>query len=81
MIYNPLDQITTIFSAVEELLKFANITGTPYTQDQDANIDYLILHRTGNFGLAIRKWNHMITVQRTWVRFKHFLRTAHQKLR
>ena len=54
-IYNPLYPIATVFSAVEELLEFSNITGTPYTQDQAVNIAYVILHTTGKFGLEIRE--------------------------
>ena len=30
-IYNPLDPITTVFSAVKELLKFSDITRISYT--------------------------------------------------
>ena len=53
--YNLHNPIATVFSAVEELLKFADITGTSYTQLQAFNIAYVILHRTGKFGLAICK--------------------------
>ena len=44
-------------------------------------IAYVIIHRTGKFGLAIREWNRMSTVQKTWVVFKQFFWTAHQELR
>ena len=50
-------------------------------QDQSVNIVYVILHRTGKFGLAFHKCNHMITSQRTWVRFELFFRTEHRELR
>ena len=72
-IYNPRDPITTVFSAVEELLEFTNITRTSYTQLQAVNISYVIIHRTGKFGLAIRDWNRMPEIQNTWVQFKQFL--------
>ena len=61
-IYNPRNPIATVLSAVEELLKFVNIMGTSYTQFQDINIAYVILHRTGKFGLAICEWNHIPVV-------------------
>ena len=54
-IYNSHDPIVTVFSAVKELLEFSDITGTSYTQLQAFNIAYVILHRTGKFGLAIRE--------------------------
>ena len=50
-IYNPRDPIATVLSAVKELLEFSDITRTSYTQLQVANIAYVIIHRTGNFGL------------------------------
>ena len=63
--YHPWDPTATVFSAVEEFLKFVDINGTSYTQEQAVNIAYMIIHRTGNIGSAIRKWNSMKTVQRT----------------
>ena len=51
--YNPRDPITTVFSAVEELLEFADIPGASYTQLQAVIIAYVIIHSTGKFGLAI----------------------------
>ena len=72
--------MATIFSDVEEILEFANITVTSYTQDQTVNIAYIILHRTGNFVLVICEFNRMTTLQRTWVRFKRLFWTAHQEL-
>ena len=71
-IYFTRDPIVTVFSAVEELLKFDNIAGTSYTQYQAVNIEYVIIHRMGKFGLAIREWNRMTTVQKTWVKFNQF---------
>ena len=36
--YNPRDPIAIVFSAVKEILEFADITGTSYTQLQAFNI-------------------------------------------
>ena len=71
-IYNPRDPIATVFSAVEELLEFANTTGTSYTLIQAFKISYVILHRAGKFGLEICKWNCIPEIQKTRVRFKQF---------
>ena len=38
MNYNPRDLITTVFSAFKEILEFAGISGTLYTQLQSGNI-------------------------------------------
>ena len=79
-IYIPRDPITTVFSAVKELLEFADITGTSYTHLQAVNITYVILHRTGKFELSICKWNCMPAIQKTWVPFKQFFWTSHREL-
>ena len=71
-IYNPCNPIATVLSAVEGLLKFSDITGKLYTQLQAVNIAYVILHRTGKFGLAIYEWNLMPAVQKTWVFLNSF---------
>ena len=71
-IYNPRDPIVTVLSTVEELLKFAEIMGSSYTQLQAVNIAYMIIHRTGKFGIAIRNCNQMTAIQKTWMQFKQF---------
>ena len=68
--YNPRDLIITVFYAVEELFNFSDITGTSYTELQAVKIVYVIIHMTGKFGLAIREWNCIPEIQKTWVRFK-----------
>ena len=58
-IYNPHNLIAIVFFAVEELLKFSDITRTSYMQIQAFSITNVILQRTGKFRVAIRKWNRM----------------------
>ena len=79
--YNPQYLIVTVFSAVEELLEFSNITRTLYTQLQAVNISYVIVHKTGKFVLVIFEWNLMSKIQKTWFRFKQFYWTPNQELR
>ena len=62
-VYNPQNPIMTVFSSVEEIPDFADITGTSYTQSQAVNISYVILHWRIKFGLAICKRNRMPEVQ------------------
>ena len=64
-IYNPCDLIANVFSAVKEILEFSDIIWTTNTQLQAANIVYVILHRTGKFGLAIHEWNQMPETKKT----------------
>ena len=78
--YYPRDPITTVFSAVRELLKFSDITGTSYTQNQAVKIAYVIINKAVKFGLEIRKWNRMLIFQKMGVGFKHFFGTAYYEL-
>ena len=80
-IYNPHDPISTMFSAVKEPLEFSDITGSYYTQIHVVHIAYIILYRTGKFGLTICGWNCMPEIQKTWMKFKQFFWTSHQELR
>ena len=80
-IYNLHNPLATVFSAVDELLEFADITRTSYTQLQAVNISYGIIHWTGKFWVAIRKWNRMPSIQKTWVQFKQFFQISHRELR
>ena len=63
--YYPCDPIATMFSAVKKTLDFADITRTSYTKLQAVNIAYMIIHRTGKFGLLIREWSHMLEIEKT----------------
>ena len=80
-IYNPRDPIATVFSPVEELLKFSDIKGTSYTQIQSVDTAYVILHSMGKFRLEICEWNRMPAVQSTWVCFEQFFQTSHREPR
>ena len=80
--HNPRDPIATVFSAVKEILNFADITGTSYTQLQAVEIAWVVIHNTGKFGLDIREWDCMPEIQKTWVRFKHlFLESSPRSAR
>ena len=72
--YHPCKMLVAIFSAVEELLKSAYITGTLYTQNQAVNIACVIIQSTGKFVLAICEWNYIPIVQNKWVGFKQFFK-------
>ena len=50
-------------------------------QHQYLNISYVIIQRTGKFGLDICKWECMPPVQKTWVGFKQYFWASHRKLR
>ena len=57
--YHPREPIATIFSAVEELLNFANITVTLYIHHQVVNMAYFNIHKSGRFTFQIPLWNRI----------------------
>ena len=78
--YNLCEPTASVFSIIEEIIDFSVITRTSYTQNQAINISYFIIHKTGKFSLSNREWNHMRTIQKAWIGFKQFFRTAHHEL-
>ena len=77
--YHTQDLIVTVFPTIKELLNFSDVTGISYLQQQDVNIAYMIIHKTGKFVLEIREWNACLQYKRRgWV--SRIFLTAHQKL-
>ena len=81
MVYDPVNPIDGIFTAVDELVQYADAANTPYTQAQIINLAYIILNRTGHFRRWILSWNERDPVQKTWTNFKLHFRDAHHQLR
>ena len=75
------ESIVFVFSVVKELLEFFDIIGTSYTHNKNINIAYIIIQITVKFSLAIREWNRMSAIYKTWVRFKQFFSNSHHELR
>ena len=81
MVYDPINPIDGIFSAVDELVHYADAANSAYTQAQIINIAYIILNRTGHFRRWILDWNAKPSVQKTWTNFKLHFREAHHQLK
>ena len=81
MVYDPQHPIDGVFTAIDDLMTFAEAAQTPYTQPQSINLAYRILNRTGLFQRWIIIWNEKPQVQKTWTNFKLHLREAHQQLK
>ena len=78
--YHPRKPIASVFSIIKEFREFADIAGTSYTHHQAINVVYSIIHRTGNFSLAICEFNCMPDMQNMWVGSKHLFSTAYRDL-
>ena len=81
MTYGPINPIDGIFTAIDDLVHYANAAASPYTQAQIVNMGYLILNRTGVFRRWILEWNVCTPLQKTWTNFKIHFRTAHHQLK
>ena len=81
MVYDPINPIDGIFSAIDDLVHYADAANSAYTQTQIINIAYIILNRTGHFRRWILDWNAKQAVQKTWTNFKLHFREAHQQLK
>ena len=81
MTYDPTNPIDGIFTAIDDLVHYADAANSPYTQPQIVNMGYIILNRTGIFRRWILDWNTKPSIQQTWTNFKIHFRTAHQQLR
>ena len=81
MAYDPQHPIDGVFTAIDDLITFAEAAQTPYTQLQSINLVYRILNRTGLFQRWIILWNEKPHVQKTRTNFKLHFREAHQQLK
>lgn len=70
MTYNPSMPIDTVFNAVEDLAKFADLDRLPMTEPHTIARAYIIINKTRRFKAAITEWNRTTTATQTWVSFK-----------
>ena len=80
MHYDPVTPVDNIFNKIEDLLEFGDLANCPYSQPQAIAKGYNIINRTGKFREAIKAWNRLPQVQKTWINFKGHFRTAHLEL-
>ena len=80
MVYDPVQPIDDVFDAIQEIADLAQVAGVPFTNLQMVNMAYVIINNTRKFGKYIVEWNHLPPMQRTWMRFKDFFRTAYAEL-
>ena len=82
MVYDPQHPIDRVFTAVDDLINFAEAAQSPYTQQaQCVNLAYCIVNRTGMFQRWILDWNTRPQVQKTRMNFKLHFYQAHQQLK
>ena len=80
IVYHPADPIASVFEIAEEILEWSDLVDTPIYQYQATNIDYVILHNTGQFTLDIFEWNQKTPNFKTWINLKKNFCTDQQKI-
>ena len=82
MVYNPTHPIDNIFTAIDDLVDFAELARNNITQRQCVTWAYIsiFLNHSGRFVEAIKAWNRRPLAQQNWIAFKHYFRTAHTEL-
>lgn len=80
-VFDVVTPIDTIYHKIEDLAEYAELAYAPMTQAQTMNIAYNVINRTGRFDNAIREWNRLPQVQKTWINLKNHFRTAQAELR
>ena len=72
MIYNPTHPIDNIFTAIDDLVDFAELERNNITQRQCVTRAYIILNKSGRFVEAIKTWNRRVLAQQNWIAFKAY---------
>ena len=76
----PVTPVDSIFNKIEDLLEYEELAHCPFTQLQAIATAYNIINTTGKFREAIKAWNRLPLVQKTWIAFKQHFREAHLEL-
>ena len=78
--YDPVTPVDNIFNKVEDLLEYGDLANCPYSQPQAIAKAYNLLNATGKFREAVKSWNRLPAIQKTWINFKQHFRDAHLEL-
>ena len=79
-VYLTLEPISSVYTAVKELMGFSEITVTPYTYMLEIVIAYAILYRTVTFNITIQEWNRLPLANKNWKYSNFLFRTVHRKI-
>ena len=72
MTYDPTLPIDTLFTAIDDLVDFAELARNNITQRQCVTQAYIILNKSGRFVEAIKSWNRRELAQQNWIAFKTY---------
>ena len=80
MHYDPVTPVDNIFNKIEDLLEYGDLAQCPFSQPQAIAKAYNLINKTGKFREAVKAWNRLTNIQKTWINFKMHFREAHLEL-
>ena len=80
MTYDPTLPIDNLFTAINNLVDFAELACNNITQRQCFTWAYIILNKSERFVEAIKTWNRRAPAQQNWIAFKAYFRQTHTEL-
>ena len=79
--YHPRQPVDLVFNTVEDLVDYADMANTPYSQGQIIGMAYSKFNKTGLLSIAVNEWNRKPNIQKTWIAFKEHFRQARKELK
>ena len=79
--YHPRQPVDLVFNTVEDLVDYAEMANTPFSQSQIIGKAYSKFNKTGLLSIAINEWNRKPTIQKTWIGLKTHFRQARKELK
>jgi hypothetical protein len=77
--YDLQDPIETLFTQIDDGVRYALAGGQPYGEAQHVNIAFLLILATQSLPLACTEWQRRVTNMQTWPLFKAFFTEAHHE--
>jgi hypothetical protein len=79
--YDLQDPIETLFTQIDDGVRYALAAGQPYGEAQYVNIVFLMILVTQSLPLACAEWQRRVPNMQTWPLFKAFFTEAHRENR
>jgi hypothetical protein len=79
--YDLQDPIETLFTQIDDGVRYALAGGQPYGEAQYVNIAFLLILATQSLPLACAEWQRRVPNMQSWPLFKAFFTEAHRENR
>jgi hypothetical protein len=77
--YDLQDPIETLFTQIDDRVRYALAGGKPYGEAHYVNIAFLLILSTHSLPLACAEWQRQVPNMQTWPLFKAFFTEAHRE--